>query len=357
MNPEAASLVCRGTIVFRLPSPRALSLVVAALLGACDAAPAPPALPSSAVSSPVTAPDTAAEVFTEFDTARAPAAALEASWTDTEGFEPMPEAQAGEWLARFDESHVPFERYVEGDPVRPDAEQRTLAFIPAGPFVEHQQAVMDATIEFCGLWFDLPTATLPPMAVPTDGLTRVVLNGSTDESYTQVHTAYFLRQALPRKLPDNAVTLVAVTMSDLYPGEGWNYVFGQALLRGRVGVYSLVRHFPEFWDEPDSMEARRVALRRSLKLVSHEVGHTFGLEHCVTWRCNMNGSNSLTESDRAPLHLCPDCLRKLQWNCEFDVIDRYERLRAFFVKYELHAEAEWIATRVERIRTAAALTR
>ena len=129
------------------------------------------------------------------------------------------------------------------------------------------------------------------------------------------------------------------------------------MLRGRVGVYSLARHFPEFWGEPDTMEARLQALRRSLKLVSHEVGHTFGLEHCVTWRCNMNGSNSLSESDRAPLHLCPGCLRKMQWNRGFDALARYARLDEFFTTHGLEPEAAWVRQRVARIHEAAAAER
>ncbi len=238
--------------------------------------------------------------------------------------------------------------------MRSDCEQCILAFVPAGPFTTRERAVMDSTVEFCGLWFDVSTRTLPGLDVPTSGeWTRTVHNSFADAESTQIHTEWFLRKALPRRRPPDAVTLVAVTMSDLYPGRGWNYVFGQALLRGRVGVYSLVRHFPAFWGEEDTLDARKQAIRRSLKLVTHEVGHTFGLEHCVRYRCNMNGSNSLDESDRAPLHLCPDCLAKLRWNRGFDALERYERLRAFFARNGLDSEADWIAARIKRIRAAA----
>ena len=37
---------------------------------------------------------------------------------------------------------------------------------------------------------------------------------------------------------------MAITMSDIYPGEEWNYVFGQARLDERVGVFSFARHSP-----------------------------------------------------------------------------------------------------------------
>jgi hypothetical protein len=38
----------------------------------------------------------------------------------------------------------------------------------------------------------------------------------------------------------------------------------------------------------------------------------FGIEHCVWFRCLLNGSNHFAESDARPSHLCPVDLRKLQ---------------------------------------------
>mgnify|MGYP000107882883 CR=1 FL=1 len=42
-------------------------------------------------------------------------------------------------------------------------------------------------------------------------------------------------------------TAAAVTMTDLYPSEDWNFVFGQASLRNRVGAYSFARYDPAFY--------------------------------------------------------------------------------------------------------------
>ncbi len=60
----------------------------------------------------------------------------------------------------------------------------------------------------------------------------------------------------------------------------------------------------------------------------------------------MNGSNSLAESDRRPIHLCPVCLRKLQWNRGFDVLARYRALAAFYDRQGLADEAAWVRNRV-----------
>ena len=57
-----------------------------------------------------------------------------------------------------------------------------------------------------------------------------------------------------------------------------------------------------------------------------------GIAHCIYFRCLMNGSSSLAESDRRPLHLCPIDLRKLQWLIGFDFAERYGRLQTVLAR-------------------------
>jgi hypothetical protein len=40
----------------------------------------------------------------------------------------------------------------------------------------------------------------------------------------------------------------------------------------------------------------------------------------------MNGSNGYHEASTKEVHLCPVCLRKLQSELKFDIIERYEAL-------------------------------
>jgi archaemetzincin len=111
----------------------------------------------------------------------------------------------------------------------------------------------------------------------------------------------------------------------------------------------MVRYFSQFWGQEESVDTYYLALRRSCKVLVHEVGHLFGLAHCIYYRCAMSGSNSLEESDRRPLRLCPICLKKLQWNRGFDMTKRYERLKRFFENQDLKEEAAWIDLRLKRI--------
>jgi archaemetzincin len=138
-------------------------------------------------------------------------------------------------------------------------------------------------------------------------------------------------------------------MEDLYPNPSWNFVFGQASLRDRIGVFSFVRYDPAFYGERQGEDYQEILLRRSCKALVHEVGHMFGLKHCIFFSWSMNGSNHLLESDARPLSLCPVCLHKLQSSIGFDVVDRYRKLLLFYQKAGFDREARWVSNRLRRI--------
>jgi len=138
-------------------------------------------------------------------------------------------------------------------------------------------------------------------------------------------------------------------MEDLYPAPSWNFVFGQAGLRERVGVFSFVRYDPTFYGSAPGGKDESTLLRRSCRILAHETGHMFSLQHCVYFRCVMNGSNHLEESDSRPLALCPVCLRKLHACIGFDVLDRYRKLLRFYEKVHFDEEAVWISNRLRKI--------
>jgi archaemetzincin len=150
----------------------------------------------------------------------------------------------------------------------------------------------------------------------------------------QILSTYVLDTVLYPRLPKDATAYIAFTPSDLWPGEGWNFVFGQASLSHRVGVWSLFR----FGDPDESDEAFRLCLKRTIKTATHETGHMFSMLHCIQYKCNMCGSNHLAESDRRPLWLCPHCLAKLCWATKADPENRFERLAAFCEKNGLGQE-------------------
>lgn len=46
----------------------------------------------------------------------------------------------------------------------------------------------------------------------------------------------------------------------------------------------------------------------------------------------MNGSNGPHESNSKPIYECPICLRKLQSNLQFDILERYKLVEEYCVQ-------------------------
>jgi hypothetical protein len=68
-------------------------------------------------------------------------------------------------------------------------------------------------------------------------------------------------------------------------------------------------------------------LRRSSKLLLHEFGHLYVLDHCIYFKCLMVGTGHLVEDFDAPMHLCGIRLRKLRWRLGFSFETHYSTRR------------------------------
>jgi archaemetzincin len=237
-----------------------------------------------------------------------------------------------DWLASHHEPGQTFQEYLDSRPVGPTAERRTLYVQPLGDFTKSQRRIITLTADFMGRYFALPVkinADLPLSLIPAEAR-------RTHPSWgvKQILSTYVLDDVLKPRLPNDAVAFIAFTTSDLWPGEGWNFVFGQASLRDRVGVWSIARN-----GDPEKEFA--LCLLRTLKTATHETGHMFSMYHCTLYECNMCGSNHRAESDRRPLALCSECVAKLWWITGADPVERYRKLAGFCKEQGLAPEREF----------------
>jgi hypothetical protein len=86
--------------------------------------------------------------------------------------------------------------------------------------------------------------------------------------------------------------------------------------------------------------------RRISRLIVHEIGHNYGLEHCINYHCLMNGSGNLEEDFATPAIDCGNCLRKLQFSTGFDIIHRYQQLLLIYTKNGMTEEWNWTKNRL-----------
>jgi archaemetzincin len=257
-------------------------------------------------------------------------------------FLPVPEPGPNDWLANHPEAGQTFEQFCRSQPNRPDKQRNKLYLQPLGSFNESDGTSVGQLRQFMTAFFMLDVAVLPPLGLAQNHITS---RRNPWTGQVQLLTGDILH-LLGARLPKDAFALLGVTTSDLYPDPRWNFVFGQASLRERVGVYSFARYDPRFYGEPRTADSQKLILRRNCKVLAHEAGHMFGIEHCVWYRCLMNGSNHLAEADARPLHLCPVDLHKLQWSIGFDVLERYRRLLDFQRQAGFEDEAQWLDKRI-----------
>jgi len=270
------------------------------------------------------------------------------------GFVPIPKPLPGDWRLGpgRNEEHQTWSQYTRAEPNGSKGRRRLLVMRRMGPCIARKRLHLEPLRRWMAAFFGRPTRWGEPLPFPDSGRPRRLTDGT---GWRQHHAGAILRQ-LRDHVPDHAAALLAVTCEDLYPEPSWNFVFGMATFRARVGVYSLARLYPSFDGQPWTPAAGRLGLLRALKLLTHETGHMFGIHHCRTFHCIMNGSNSLDESDRAPLHLCPLCLSKLAWNLKLSLRRRYAALARFLAHHGLKDEAVWYWRQSRRLARARART-
>ena len=251
----------------------------------------------------------------------------------------------GDWLDAHTEKGQTFQRYLRCRPVRPTKARSVIYIQPLGEFDETQRKIITQTADFMGRYFGLEVTVRPDVAlsvIPAKARRR-----HPEWGMEQVLTSYVLDDVLKPTLPRDAAVLIALTSSDLWPGRGWNFVFGQASLRERVGVYSISRN----GDPHEGEAAYRLCLLRTLKTATHETGHMFSMRHCILYQCNMCGSNHREESDHRPLCLCPECAAKVCWAARLGPVARYEKLAEFCKEAGLKDEEAFYRKSIEALKS------
>ncbi len=146
-------------------------------------------------------------------------------------------------------------------------------------------------------WCPWPIRRLPTLGLP---------ERAYDASRGQYQSVEIMK-VVARSRPSDAIRILGVTEVDLAIPM-LTFVFGQALLDGPVAVLSLCRLRQEFY----GLRGEEGLLReRVVKEVIHELGHTFGLTHCLDPKCAMSLATHISLVDNKEERYCAHCGEQL----------------------------------------------
>lgn len=131
---------------------------------------------------------------------------------------------------------------------------------------------------------------------------KIDLNAIYNPSRKQYNSSQLLIQLLNNH-PKDAFRILGVTDVDLFIPI-LTFVFGEAQLNGTAGVVSVRRLNNKFYGLPENEELLK---RRLIKEAIHELGHTYGLVHCLTPGCVMNSSTYVEDIDQKSEFFCTLC--------------------------------------------------
>jgi archaemetzincin len=136
-----------------------------------------------------------------------------------------------------------------------------------------------------------------------------------DPSRSQYRSTWFVRR-LASSLTPALDRILGITMLDLFVPR-LDFVFGEAMVGGPAAVVSLARLIPPSSGEPAQGS---LLVRRATRESIHELGHTFGLEHCGRPGCVMRFCMSLVEVDRGTDRFCPTCRKRVDAVVQLEVM-------------------------------------
>ena len=230
----------------------------------------------------------------------------------------------GEWLYSHSERGQSYKYFLKTPHVVPSKEENIIYLKPIGKFNSVQLKQIELVRQYLQIFFQLETRVLENVS------NDIIPNHARrigDAGQEQFLAGYILNDVLKEEKPHKGIALMAITEKDLYPKPEWNYVFGLASYRDKIAVSSIHR----MQEEADF----NLCLERLLKICSHEIGHMFGLHHCIVANCVMNGTNSMWETDSHSIRLCSLCQRKLNSGFKYDNKKRLTELEKYFEENNL----------------------
>lgn len=113
-----------------------------------------------------------------------------------------------------------------------------------------------------------------------------------------------LLKTVDRMKPEKALKSIGLLNVDIFIPI-LTYIFGQAYLNGATGIASMYRLKNEHYGLKSD---DKLLLSRFKKVIIHELGHTFGLQHCHIPSCVMRSGVYVEDLDQKNSSFCNSCM-------------------------------------------------
>jgi archaemetzincin len=251
------------------------------------------------------------------------------------------------WRASKSAERETNEMYTEFAQASPNHVDMKLRILPIGSFSSSQKALVVITADYLKVVNNLPNtvdANLSNMEELKQQFYKKhharIENKSKvtgvhfrwkniNENFHKMknnHSQYWSEGVLDliREVIKDSEMVTGLTTEDLFSQDAQNFVFGSA--QPLVGVWSISR-----FGDPDKSEASfSKALKRTMTISAHEMGHMLFLPHCTDYECNMGGYNHRDELDERPLLFCSQDSAKICLTTQTTLKSYYENLLAYF---------------------------
>lgn len=143
------------------------------------------------------------------------------------------------------------------------------------------------------------------------GIHVIDLKINLDDFFSIDRRQYFSTQIISEamKITDEYNgKIILLTDVDIFV-PALTFIFGEAQLDGKHSVLSVCRLHEEFYS---GISNENLLLERTIKEALHELGHNYGLRHCIDWDCVMHASHGIEEVDIKGNTFCRKCISKVE---------------------------------------------
>lgn len=290
----------------------------------------------------------ALEAFGSLKNERAPLADQLQRLYEAKIFRLMEDPEPGDWLSTQKESGQSYSQHVShANPFL--SSRNTISIQPLEASLNKN--FLQMLKEYCQVFYFGAKIRIEPLIDSSKFSHREVNSRINPGTGKKQYNAIQMIKRLVPKVKSDAHCMMGVLTTDLYPFDTWNFVFGYALFKLRTGVFSFCRYDEGFFEKGKKTDQDLIDYR-SCRVMAHEIGHMFGMHHCIFYNCRMNGMMTMEEGDKRPSDMCPVCIRKLQTNMKFDLRKRYQGLLDFCSKSKnpyFQKDAEFFRTLINTV--------